>query len=609
MNKIFSKFFLPVVAALLFSACSPDKYSISEADVKVSDLVEGLAFRVEHDAANPNIIYLVNLMGKGYTALWNHPQGKSQGDKVTLKMPFPGTYSVQFGVETRGGIVYGEPVSFTVSKFYADFVNDELWTKLSGGIGHEKTWYLDLDENGLSRFFAGPLYFYGTAHSWESVTDGAEISGDNWSWNAKWSENAWLMAAADFGSMTFNLKGGANVEVEHKTISTRGTETGTYSINTAEHTMRLTNASPLHDSNRNGQVADWGNIKILSLTDNTMQLAVLRDPALSGEAAALFVYNFISKDYRDNWVPDEPQLPYAGKANADLTTTSTKKWKLSETTPYNWAKLDGTLVNNWTSAASYTAYNPFSVRNISLSMTKTSDLAGTYIFTTNTGGQIKGTYKVDDKNNIDFKQPISFPIFNGVNLAATSENLLRVIRSETDQSGNISGIWLGQRLTNSPQYLVYHFELATGTVASNGTEIAFDGTRLKFGDIENKGNYRIEIYNAYGETSANPPLDAANFRASSLEVTFTLSGIAFNAGASGSYPAAIYFADDDWSARYEGGGAGDVTVTGNGTYTVWGTTNETASGIKVFVIDLKNIRPDIQDFGAVRCVVNKIVVR
>jgi len=41
-------------------------------------------------------------------------------------------------------------------------VDNILWTLLSGGVDKEKTWYLDLDAEGVSRYFAGPLYFYGT---------------------------------------------------------------------------------------------------------------------------------------------------------------------------------------------------------------------------------------------------------------------------------------------------------------------------------------------------------------------------------------------------------------------------------------------------------------
>ena len=47
--------------------------------------------------------------------------------------------------------MFGEPVTFTVDNLFADFISDELWTLLSGGVGEEKTWYLDLDADALSR--------------------------------------------------------------------------------------------------------------------------------------------------------------------------------------------------------------------------------------------------------------------------------------------------------------------------------------------------------------------------------------------------------------------------------------------------------------------------
>lgn len=616
MKKLIPIFLVTLMSLISFWACSPDSYELLKPNVKSSDLVEGIAFEIKHDSGNPNIVYLINKMGKGYTPLWNHPQGRSQEDTVTLKMPFAGTYPVQFGVETRGGVVWGDSVSFKVDNFYADFVNDELWTKLSGGVGKSKTWYLDLDANGVSRYFNGPLYFYSTGYSWESITNGAAPEGvDQWNWCPKWSENTWMMNAADFGSMTFDLKNGANVTVIHNTIPSRGTEKGLYMISTTEHTMRMTNASPLHDSNRNGQVIDWGNIRIMSLTENTMQLGVLRDAALAGDQACWLVYNFISKDYFDNWVAGEAQPPYSGNANNDLTTTSTKKWKLSETTPYNWTELDGTFVHNWSSPNDYISsgyvYNQALIKNISMSMTKTGDASGTYIFTDGLSKQITGSYTIDSKNNIDFGQNISFTLSGNISLATTSESTLRVIKSETDALGNLSGIWLGQRLSGSNQYLVYHFELVTGNSSDtdSGTNISFDASKIIYGDFENKGNLRIEIYNAYGSTANNPPVNPSDFDFSnSVEVTFTISGMTLNSGASGNYKTAISYADGDWSAQYWGGGSGDTQVTGNGTYTVYCSPG-VASGIMVFVIDISSIINDIQDLSAVKIKVDKIVTR
>ena len=203
--KIFASLF---IFTLIFAACSPEDFVLGTKDVTPEDLVEGIAYKIEHDASNPNIIYLTSLMGNKYTPLWNHPQGRSQEQKVTLKIPFSGTYEVQFGVETRGGIVWGAVTTFSVKDMYAGFISDPLWTMISGGADNEKTWYLDLDENQVSRYFAGPLYFYGTDDSWETVTEGKTVEGDSWNWNPDYKGNSWLMSAADFGSMTFSLKGG-----------------------------------------------------------------------------------------------------------------------------------------------------------------------------------------------------------------------------------------------------------------------------------------------------------------------------------------------------------------------------------------------------------------
>ncbi len=612
MKKISKIFALFAIISLMFASCSPETYDLGAIDVKSEDLVEGIAFKIEHDATNPNIIYLTSLMDSKYTPLWSHPQGRSQKQTVTLKIPFPGTYEVKFGVETRGGAVYGEVATFTVDDFYSGFVDNELWTLISGGVGNEKTWYLDLDANGISRYFAGPLYFYGTDDSWETVTNGVKLpdGSDSWNWNPDWAGNTWLMNAADFGSMTFNLKNGANVVVEHKTISSRGTETGTYMLDVDEHTLRMNDASPLHDSGRDNVVVDWGNIKILSLTENTMQLGVLRDPALSGEGACLLVYNFISKDYYDNWVPGEAEPPYNGSGNDDLTSTFTKKWQLSLDSPYNWTELDGEFLYSLSSPTDYTtegfSYDEDLVEDVTLTMTKTSTSGGNYTFTDGDANPISGTYTIDSKNNILFNKDIDFAISGSVSLTTTAEKSLRIIRSSTDLQGNITGIWLGKRSATKGEYLVYHFELATSENTTTGTEVTFDPSKIVFGDLENNGNLRIEIYNDYGSTKANPPLSTALAFAKRLEVTFTLSGITLKTGAAGTYNASIYYADADWNPN---GNGSVTTVSGNGTYTVKYAPTTACDGMVVFVVDVKGLAKDVTDLSAVTATVNKIVIK
>jgi hypothetical protein len=76
------------------------------------------------------------------------------------------------------------------------------------------------------------------------------------------------------------------------------------------------------------------------------------------------------------------------------------------------------------------------------------------------------------------------------------------------------------------------------SIKADGAEVAVDNAKIVYGDIEENGNFRIEIRNAYGVTGDASdehynPIDAENFMAAdSIEVTFTL------ASADGSAPAA-----------------------------------------------------------------------
>lgn len=59
----------------------------------------------------------------------------------------------------------------------------------------------------------------------------------------------------------------------------------------------------------------------------------------------------------------------------------------------------------------------------------------------------------------------------------------------------------------------------------DGAEISFDAAKIIYGDVEEKGNYRIEIYNQYGDTKNDSPVNQATAIGSSLKVTFTVSGL------------------------------------------------------------------------------------
>ena len=62
-------------------------------------------------------------------------------------------------------------------------------------------------------------------------------------------------------------------------------------------------------------------------------------------------------------------------------------------------------------------------------------------------------------------------------------------------------------------------------VEIDGAELSFDAAGIIYGDIEEKGNYRIEIYNQYGDTKNNPPVNQATPISSDVKITFTVSGL------------------------------------------------------------------------------------
>ncbi|MCD8313317.1 MAG: hypothetical protein LUC24_04075 [Bacteroidales bacterium] len=457
--KLYNYIYILVAGLMLCFAgasCTPEKFEAGAVDVSPEDLVEGIAFSITHDASNPNIIYLKSLMDPSYLALWEHPQGRSEGSEVTLKMPFAGTYEVTFGVQTRGGVVYGEPTTFKVDDFCADFVSDDLWTYLSGGVGNSKKWVLDTDADGLSRYFAGPVTFYGLDDSWETVTGGETVDGDSWSWGASYSDVAgWQFPSynMDWGYMEFDLNGGSNVHVVMNDLDYD--QTGTYMLDTDNHTISFTDCQLLHDSTNDSQVAAWsGTMKLLSLTETYMQIAVERvsDPCLLS-------FNFISEDYRDSWTPGgtgEVETPTLADDWRDYVEPKTNKvitYTLSEDNPYDWCSLDGSRLGIGGS-----------FDDSALDMTfELNSGEGTYTLTTPEGEAYTGTYELSNDGVYTFSDALpTVAISSDVTFRANSDNTLRILSYETDDyTGALTDLWLGSEISDDQgnlfEYMGYHF--------------------------------------------------------------------------------------------------------------------------------------------------------
>lgn len=265
-------------SALLYSSCRPEIFELGALANK-----EDLKFTIAPSSTNPNDIVLTSLT-PGLTPYWVTPYGQSIKLTDTTNVPFPGTYKFVYGVESAGGLVLADTTLITITTIDKKTVSDPMWIKITGGgLGKSKTWVLDLDANGVSKYFAGPFYFGG-------------IGSDNkeWEWGPAFKDIPWAgVSAGDYGTMTFDLIGNANFSSNNKMFPDLS-GTGKFMLYPATNELATIDAQVLHDKAQGGQVANWNaRMTVKTLTDSTMQLIAKKD------AKNWLVYNYITKQYYD----------------------------------------------------------------------------------------------------------------------------------------------------------------------------------------------------------------------------------------------------------------------------------------------------------------------
>jgi len=452
-----------------FTSCEPDTYSLGKTPDK-----SAIDFEIVQDfTVDPggNTVVMTNKT-PGVVITWDYGTGRSNKQVETVRYAFKGDYTINVTAVTAGGTVELDPVTITVTEDNLNYVNDPLWTALSGGVGHSKTWLIDLDAEGTLKYFVGPMYFYGTDNGWLEGGDNGCYGTDCWNWNADWAGNPWVFpnGAEDFGTMTFSLDGGPYVTVNN--LSTGTNQSGTYFLDKDNHTITFTNASMLHDSGNDACVESWTNVTVFSLTEDTMQLGVIRKDGCGGRA--MLVFNFISKEYSDNWVPEDlpdptPDIDLGGGTVDDLlstTTTTTKTWHMDPDTPFNWTDLNGSFLNNFNSvedyeAAGWPAYTSADQSTVVKNkITFSND--GTVTTIDSDGVEMSGTYTTDPDTHVITFTDITpyFPIGNSwATVSTTSQNQWKIIKTGTTGSV-VTDIWFGKRdETGKDEYMVYHFVL------------------------------------------------------------------------------------------------------------------------------------------------------
>ena len=541
------------VIMLLQTSCSPDSFSLGDKDLSADDLVEGIAYEIKHDASNPNIIIVKSLLPNRYSVTIDTPQGRYQSDEVTLKMPFKGTYKVRMGAETRGGFVWGPYTEFTVNTFFAGFVNDPLWTMISGGVGHSKRWKLDIDANKITKhsdLWAGPLGFWGTDDNWNSVMLGQEIDGDTWSWIPDIASNGWVMKAMDHGYMEFDLKDGAHVTIYD--AESGKTMKGTYMLDPEKHTITFTDVKLLHNAEHDGVVTNWSsNLSLFGLDNDRLQIAVLRDN--SSEGPCKLCYNFVSQEYWDNWKPNakpvndnvKPTLVEGWKNLLENMTNREITYKLAkddEGKAFDYCNLDGTTKNLSLAPVS-------GLEDAKLVMYFGKDAnSRTYVYTSPSGSQVKGTYTLSDEGVFTFSNGLgNTPLSADFNMSTNADHTLRVLSVSTDNySGALKDLWLGKSCIDDQghvfQYQGYHWVAQNNANAAikryTGTLYVFDsGYNSKASNpvfITGDGDYTFTLNgsqtNAYGVYLDIPKLFKDHHQCDVKIVSIKVDGhdIAFN---------------------------------------------------------------------------------
>ncbi|WP_281231494.1 hypothetical protein [Flavobacterium gelatinilyticum] len=446
-----------LMLAMLISSCSPDSYSL-DAPTDKSDI----HFEITQDRnadAGGNTVILKNTT-PGVVLNWDYGTGKSNKATEVVKYAFKGTYTIKISAVTNGGLVELDPVDITVTDDNLTYVNDPLWTALSGGVGKQKSWILDTGKFGLAM----------GAMSYADPSGTVEFDNFKPNWEPEKMPPGSTDADMHWGRyMTFSLEGGPFMTV-HEADGTK-IENGTYFLDATAHTLTTTNATILRADNFIASASNWNNgIKILKLTENQLQIGIMRT---NSEGPWWLIWNFVSKSYADTYVPpvtvptfDEGFNPkfasgellkmitggvgsgrvwsLDAKGNPVDWIGKGKGWTVDATSSYNWGWND-----DWTAAAgnSWIRFDQFGGK---LNYTRSQD-----------GVVTTGLFTIDEeKNEINLGSNVL--IQNSTSWMNPTTSVIKVVKAFNNDYLS-KGIWFGTSYDAAKdEWFVFHYIIPKG---------------------------------------------------------------------------------------------------------------------------------------------------
>lgn len=386
--------------------------------------------------------------------------------EVTVNLPLKGNYQFTCNVIVDGVTLTSIPFEVVIAQDDLSFLNEGLWLYLSGGANQTKTWRMDINANGESLYFDGPLFYSGDdldpywawnvmAHQLPFTLQGKTMTS-LFNWSPVYRDNTWLMAARDYGTITFDGTRGTVT-----TVRDGVTCTNTFTFNPETMMLNITECIIPIDTARvnEGQFPNMSELRVFSLTDHSMQIGVKRryegrNPDGSRRVAPwVHVYNFIvvGRDYRreqftftepvrtgftaanlvGTWQFDPVMQDWIGwRAVGDMGTVR----ESSRLNNWTTTQLMATTLRGWGGGNTDSIFAAAATRQFVFNADGTCVLAGKpNTYTVNNGVITFGTPLTDE-----------FALV-WISLTGTNVSVLDVRRDADGNAYTTPGIWLGQR--------------------------------------------------------------------------------------------------------------------------------------------------------------------